>query len=126
MAISTKDFRNLPLEKWNGTTVRAYVSHLNEEKFGIPCISKSVQMENSAIKRLKDEFGIEVVKEFVEACVSYYKPTPAYPTVNFAFMYSYMKEYELPKVLKKRQEKSKLEMIKEQQQKKMDSVADYF
>lgn len=126
MAISTKDFKNLPLEKWNGTTVRAYVSHLNEERFGVPAVTMNVAKENAVIKRMVQEYGIETVKAFCEQCVKSYRPNAQYPTVNFFSMYSFMKGYELPKVMKAKQEKSKLEQIKAEQQAKMETVADYF
>lgn len=110
--INTKDFNNLPLDKWNSTTVREYVKHLNICRFGIPAVTFNVRQENGMISKFVKEYGIETTKAFVEACVKNYRPNPNYPTVNFATMYSYMKAYELPRVMKVQYEASRLEQIK--------------
>jgi hypothetical protein len=97
--IKTDDFKNLPLEKWNATTYRAYMKALNELYFDLPYVAKNVQMENACISRMQKEFGNELVKDFITACYKEYKPRPAYPSLNFGFIYSHMKEYMLPRVL---------------------------
>ncbi|MEH7464599.1 hypothetical protein V7166_21820 [Bacillus thuringiensis] len=114
--IATKDWRNLPLEKWNGTTVREYINHLNVEKFGIPATTNSIRRENAMVSAMIKAEGIEAVKEFVEICVESYKGTEQYPTVNFGFMYSFMKAQHLPKILNKQLQNTKLQQIKEAQQ----------
>lgn len=110
--IDTKDFKNLPLEKWNSTTIREYIKFLNTERFGIPSVTFNVRQENAMISKMIKDYGIEITVEFVKECVRSYKPNAQYPTVSFATMYSYMKAYELPRVMKKRHEASRLEQIK--------------
>lgn len=128
--LDTKDFRNLPLEKWNSTTIREYVKFLNMERFGIPSVTFNVCQENAMISKMIKEYGIEVTVAFVKECVKTYKPNAQYPTVSFATMYSYMKAYELPRVMKKRHEASRLEQIKVKAQAKINSkvedVVNYF
>ena len=97
--IDKKDFRNLEVKDWNATTFREYIKHLNEERFGVPAVTFNVRTENSMISSMIKEYGKEITKAFVEECVRKYKPNGNYPTVNFATMYSYMKGYELPRVL---------------------------
>lgn len=128
--LDTKDFRNLPLEKWNSTTIREYIKFLNMERFGVPSVTFNVRQENAMISKMIKEYGIEVTVEFVKECVKTYKPNAQYPTVSFATMYSYMKAYELPRVMKKRHEASRLEQIKAKAQaevkSKVEDVVNYF
>lgn len=114
--LDTKDFRNLPLEKWNSTTIREYIKFLNIERFGIPAVTFNVRQENGMISKFIKEYGIETTKLFVEECVRKYRPNANYPAVNFATMYSYMKAYELPRVMKAQYESNRLEQIKARQQ----------
>ena len=114
--LDTKDFRNLPLEKWNSTTIREYIKFLNIERFGIPAVTFNVRQENGMISKFVKEYGIETTKLFVEECVRKYRPNANYPTVNFATMYSYMKAYELPRVMKAQYESNRLEQINARQQ----------
>lgn len=124
--VNTKDWANLPLEKWNSTTVREYIKDLNVKRFGIPCISNNVRVENAMVSKFIKEYGIEVTKDFVEMCVTNYRPNPNYPTVNFGTMYSYMKSWELPKVLKAKAQASRLAEIKARQVKKVENIENYF
>ena len=123
----TKDFVNLPVSDWNGTTFREYAKHLNTEKFGIPCVTGAVQIENSLIKNFCKEYGNEVLKKFIEACVASYNSTnPQYPTVNIFFMLSYMKTRELPKILGEVAKQTKLQKLREQLKESEADVEDYF
>ena len=114
--LDTKDFKNLPLDKWNSTTIREYIKFLNTERFGIPAVTFNVRQENGMISKFVKEYGIETTKLLVEECVRKYRPNANYPTVNFATMYSYMKAYELPRVMKAQYESNRLEQIKARQQ----------
>lgn len=97
--ISTKDFRNLPIEKWNVTTFREYLKHEHEERYKIPYVTRSYAMEGRMLKMSLAEYNQEVLKRFIDACFADYKPTREYPGLNFAFMYSYMRSRLLPRVL---------------------------
>lgn len=122
--LDTKDFKNLPIDKWNSTTIREYTKFLNTERFGVPCVTFNVRQENGMISKFIKEYGIEVTVEFIKECVRSYRPNPNYPTVNFATMYSYMKAYELPRVLKKKHEANRLEQIKAKQQATIKSTVE--
>ncbi|MBE5093549.1 hypothetical protein [Bacillus thuringiensis] len=97
--ISTKDFRNLPIEKWNVTTFREYLKHEHEERYNIPYVTRSYAMEGRMLKTLIAEYKPEATKLFIDACFADYKSTREYPGLNFAFMYSYMRSRLLPRVL---------------------------
>ncbi|MCU4813994.1 hypothetical protein FC679_20955 [Bacillus cereus] len=97
--VSTKDFRNLSIEKWNVTTFREYLKHEHEERYKIPYITRSYAMEGRMLKTFIAEYEPEATKRFIDACFADYKPTREYPGLNFAFMYSYMRSRLLPRVL---------------------------
>lgn len=98
--IKTDDYENLPIEKWNATTYRAYMKHLHEQRFKIPYVANNFAVEGKMITTMRNDYGNEVVKRFVEACFKQYTPTnPAYPGLNFGFMFSYLRERYLPPVL---------------------------
>lgn len=97
--ISTKDWRNLPIEKWNTTTVRTYLIHLTEEKFGVAyeptgAGSKNQRWvrENAMIKQAIANYGAAELKRFIEICIEKYSPKPQYPYMTFTFAWSYMRE----------------------------------
>jgi hypothetical protein len=97
--ISTKDFRNLPIEKWNVTTFREYLKHEHEERYKISYVTRSYAMEGRMLKAFIAEHKPEATKRFIDVCFADYKPTREYPGLNFAFMYSYMRSRLLPRVL---------------------------
>lgn len=97
--ISTKDFRNLPIEKWNVTTFREYLKHVHEERYKIPYVTRSYAMEGRMLKTFIAEYKPGATKLFIDACFADYKSTREYPGLNFAFMYSYMRSRLLPRVL---------------------------
>ncbi|PRT35309.1 hypothetical protein [Bacillus wiedmannii] len=97
--ISTKDFRNLPIEKWNVTTFREYMVHVHVMKYKIAYVTRNYAVEGRMLKAFIAEHGPEATKRFIDACFADYKPTREYPGLNFAFMYSYMRSRLLPRVL---------------------------
>lgn len=97
--ISTKDFRNLSIEKWNVATFREYLKHEHEERYKIPYVTRSYAMEGRMLKSFIAEHKPVATKQFIDACFADYKPTREYPGLNFAFMYSYMRSRLLPRVL---------------------------
>ncbi|PFE80021.1 hypothetical protein CN333_00035 [Bacillus thuringiensis] len=97
--ISTKDFRNLPIDKWNVTTFREYLKHVHEERYKIPYVTRSYAMEGRMLKTFIAGYKPEATKLFIDACFADYKSTREYPGLNFAFMYSYMRSRLLPRVL---------------------------
>ncbi|MEM5645581.1 hypothetical protein AAHH72_12240 [Bacillus cereus] len=103
---STKDFRNLPIEKWNVTTFREYLKHVHEERYKIPYVTRSHAMEGRMLKTFIAEHTSEATKRFIDTCFADYKPTREYPGLNFAFMYSYMRSRLLLRVLEEIRKKS--------------------
>lgn len=124
--INTKDFNNCPIEKWNGTTFREYVKFLNVQKYGVPCVSNNVMIENSILKNFTKEYGNEVAKRFFEEGVRTHKGSDKYPTANIGFMISYMKASILPRVLKKEVQKTKIQQIREKVQEEQKNIESYF
>lgn len=100
--ISTKDWRNLPIEKWNANTFHAYLIEGTKERFNADYTpggkgSKS-QRWNAEKGMLKREFtakGPELVRKFIEVCWrEYFTPNAKeYPYPNFGFMLGYMDRY---------------------------------
>ena len=97
--ISTKDWRNLPTEKWNTTTVHAFLIDETKRRFDAEYIpggggpkSKRWSAEKGMIKRELDRRGAEVVRKFIEICWrEYYTPNPdKYPFPSFGFCLGYM------------------------------------
>jgi hypothetical protein len=96
----SKDWRNLPVEKWNATTFREYLKHLHMERFGIPYVTNSYGAEGRMLKNTWEEYGKPATKRFIERCIEEYKPKAEYPGVSYGFMYSYMRERVMKRVLK--------------------------
>ena len=97
--ISTKDWRNLPIEQWNTTTFTVYLEHLTKEKFGVTyeptgggSKAQRWSREKGMLKNAQGKYGNEVLRRFIEICVSEYKAKPQYPYASFTFMYSYMSD----------------------------------
>ncbi|WP_026592179.1 hypothetical protein [Bacillus sp. UNC437CL72CviS29] len=124
--ISTKDFRNLPIEKWNVTTFREYLKHVHEERYKIPYVTRSYAMEGRMLKAFIAEHKPEATKRFIDVCFADYKPTREYPGLNFAFMYSYMRSRLLPQILDDlRREEAKLQRQAVQPEVSTEEIIDY-
>jgi hypothetical protein len=93
------DWRARNLADWNATTFATYLADRHEEIYGIKYVAGNIKMERTNLRRMIDEYGPDVTKRFIDACLAEYKPTPAYPGLSFAFMYSYMRARVLPRVL---------------------------
>jgi hypothetical protein len=105
------DWRRLELKDWNATTFAAYLRYKHEERFGLPYVTNSYAAEARQIKSMYEEYGKEVVKDFIDECLRQYRPTAQYPTVSFFFMFSRMRERILPRVLKRHLSKKRQEDI---------------
>ncbi|PFD95712.1 hypothetical protein COE15_19550 [Bacillus cereus] len=124
--ISTKDFRNLPIEKWNVTTFREYLKHVHEERYKIPYVTRSYAMEGRMLKAFIAEHKPEATKRFIDVCFADYKPMREYPGLNFAFMYSYMRSRLLPQILDElRREEAKLQRQAVQPEVSTEEIIDY-
>lgn len=95
-----KDWRAREIKDWNATTFREYLVEKVHEKYGVKYVTNSIQIESANIKRMYTEYGREVTKKFIDACLKEYRSTnPAYPYPTFLFMFSYMRERVLPGIL---------------------------
>lgn len=100
--VPTKDWRNLPVEKWNTTSVHAFLIDETERKFnaeykpgGRGSLSQRWAAEKGMIKRELTKRGPEVVRKFIEICWrEYYTPNPKkFPFPAFGFMIGFMDRY---------------------------------
>ncbi len=81
------------------TILREHLRERHAELYGIDYVTRGHAVEGRMIKTMIAEHGAEVVRKFVDECFHDYRPTAQYPGLNFAFMYSYMRERNLPRVL---------------------------
>ena len=116
------NWKERELKDWNATTFRAYLKDMHEEHFGIPYVTNNYGMEGKLIKTMYEEHGQEITKQFIDRCMEEYKPTEQYPGINFAFMYSYMRNRVLPKLLKKQVRQKRDEKIEKVN---YEELADY-
>jgi len=94
-----KNFREIPIEEWNSTSFKAYLSYLFKGKYGYPCTHGKPQVENKLITNLCKEYDKLTVKTFVEKCVELHKPYGNFNNCNFSMMCKSMKHWVMPKVV---------------------------
>ena len=97
MAKKATHYSDTPIEKWNTAHFQAYLCDQHVERYGIQYVSAgSVVAERNLIAKYagtarKDGlYPKEVVKAFIDACFTQYKPTQQYPGISFYFMITYM------------------------------------
>jgi len=96
-----KDWQARNISDWNAQTFLAYLRAKHEEKYSSPYIGKPIPQESKLIKNMYEQYGRELTKEFIDACFLQYRPSGEYLGVNFHFMYTYMREYALPRLLQR-------------------------
>lgn len=101
------DWKARELQDWNATTFRAYLADQHEERFGVPYVSNNIAAEARNIKRMYEQYGKEVLRDFIDECLRQFRPNPKYPGITFFFMFSYMRERVLPKVLKRHRDQQR-------------------
>lgn len=84
--IETTDWETIPLELWNCTTLRSYITYLNLEAFGEAPRTNIIQAENRTMTRDIKAHGIDVVKRYVELFVENYKPNNTYKALSYSQM----------------------------------------
>jgi hypothetical protein len=96
--ISTKDWRNLPIEQWNITTFHAMAIDLTRERFGVDyqpggpgAMTTKWSREKGMLKTEQGRYGNEVLRKFIEYNIENYRPTIEYPFINVWFMMTYRK-----------------------------------
>lgn len=95
---STKDWRNLPLDKWNVTTFHVYLTDRNREEydvtyvpFGQGPISKRWVQEKGQLKQAIQKYGNDVVKLYIDKCFVNHKYNAQFPVLSFGFCWTYMR-----------------------------------
>ncbi len=110
-----KDWRKCPLEKWNSTTARAYLTECTEAKFKQEYICNSIRQENALMSQFIKQYGRETLKRFIYECMKAYKGNKQYPYPTFGFMYSYMRQQVLTGILREQAEKKERKEALERQ-----------
>lgn len=94
--VSTKDWRNLPIERWNTTTVHAYLIDINKEKYGatyLPFGKGTVKQrwstEKGQVKNALNTYGPDVIREFIDICFAKHRTTDQFPTMTFGYIFTY-------------------------------------
>ncbi|GAK03312.1 hypothetical protein JCM19037_1627 [Geomicrobium sp. JCM 19037] len=94
--ISTRDWRALPIEKWNANTHLQMLVDLTEKRFGVDYQpggrggkQQRWSMERGMLKQAQGKYGNVTLRKFIELCLDEYKPSAEYPFVQFTFMYAY-------------------------------------
>lgn len=114
--LNTKDWQNLPIDKWNATTYRTFMADLHTEVLGLKYVPRNYGMEGKLLKETYEAYGKEATKRFIEQCIRGYKPTPQYPSINYAFMYTYKLGTMLPRILKDIEREKQVAIRKQQTQ----------
>ena len=87
---AAKNWQERPVESWNTTTVKAYLSDKHPEKIGTPYFPFGTwDIEQKMIKTALTEYGGEVVKKFIDECLRTYEPSPQYAGISFGFMFKF-------------------------------------
>jgi hypothetical protein len=122
-SVDTKDWRNLPIEKWNTTTVHAYLIDVNKEKYGatyLPfgkgSVSQRWSAEKGQVKHALETYGPEVIREFIDICFRKHRTTKQYPTMSFGYIFTYyrpeLQQAEV-KVKKRKQREEVIEAVED-------------
>jgi hypothetical protein len=106
-------------EDWNVTTFRAYLSEMHEKKLGVKYVTPNIKMECGMIKNMKNEYGPEVLREFIDRALAQYRPTQKYPGISFPVMVRFYKARLIPRILKE----LSLQKEREQQQQQIEVEA---
>lgn len=81
--VDTKDYKNIPYELWNSTSVISLLNDLNMEKYGMEPPLNSIKLTRMDIAEDLNEFGAEVLEEFCKRSVNLYKGNLRYPTLSY-------------------------------------------
>jgi len=122
-----KDWRACPISRWNSTTARAYLTDCAKAKFKCEYVCNNIRQENALISQFIKQYGRVALKDFIYASMKSYKGNKQYPYPTFNFMYSYMRERELPQIIWKiQQAEERAKELEAQKNVKFESMADMF
>ena len=93
----TKHYTELPVDKWNTTHFRNYLTDEHKRRYGVDYVPfRGFNAEAGMIGRYigtarkPGQYDKALVLAFINACFDEYKPTPQYPGLSFGFMSTYM------------------------------------
>lgn len=108
-----KDWKARDIEDWNAITFHSYLVDLHQERFNTPYIANNIQVQNVNIKRVYDEFGKAVLKEFIDTCFKTYKLSQKYKGINFMFCYNYLRDKYLHQAMENVKQRNKQDNYKD-------------
>ncbi|WP_096436593.1 hypothetical protein [Alteribacter populi] len=129
------DWRSLPVAEWNVASFSQYLIDQTAGLYGVTYApggggSKSQRWmrEKGMLKQAQGRYGNEVLRRFIDLCLTEYAPKPEYPFAAFTFMYSYMDRNLTKAQAQLAEERRKEQARKEREQTKMtaDEIDDYF
>jgi len=112
--VNTKEWRNLPYNKWTTATVLAYFVEMNAELYGMEYAPmRNYGFEQGAIKQALIKHGAELLHlSFIE-CFREYKSTRDYPILTAGFCLSYRVNGIIPRLKAEHAERERLSAEKE-------------
>lgn len=94
--LSTKNWKELPIDKWTVTTFHEYLIYKNKEKYGaiyVPFgqgpISQRWVVEKGQIKQAYEKYGKEVILKYIDKCFETHRYNPKFPVMSFGFCWAY-------------------------------------
>lgn len=95
-----KDWRNLPYDQWNTTTVQVYFADTNREHFGVENYlpMRNYGFEQGRIKQALNDHGAELLHRAFDECFRTYRPSREYPLLTAGFAISYRINAIIPKL----------------------------
>lgn len=105
MKITRRDWRNLPLDKWNVSTFHAFIADRNRELYGVETYipMRNWAFEQGSLKRAITQYGVETVKALFDVAFREYRPTREYPLLTAGFVLCYRAGTLLPRIIANRQ-----------------------
>jgi hypothetical protein len=98
--VNTKDWRNLPLERWNVLSFTVYFTEMNAELFGVTYIPmQNWRFEQGALKNAIARYGAPLLKAAFDECFRTVRPTPTYPIITAGFCVNYRINSILPRLI---------------------------
>lgn len=93
MKPSTANYRDIPHDQWNVTTLRAFVSDMHQTVKGIPYAPfRGYGAESRMMRDALKQYGGKACADAYLAELRQYKQTPQYPGFSFGFAWSYKKD----------------------------------
>lgn len=90
---STANYRDIPHDQWNVTTLRAFVSDMHEDVKGVPYAPfRGWGAESRMMRDALKQYGGKACADAYLAELRQYKQSPQYPGFSFGFAWSYKKD----------------------------------